>query len=79
MSSDDGSPVPPGSNEVSPVPSSNPSPTDHMRVIGDDRRLPRPIGTERTMKKPPMQPGFPGGMGDAPSAGGIWTFQNGKN
>ena len=75
---DGGSPVPPASMEVSPVPSSTPSPTDHMRMGGDDRRLPRPIGTERSLKKPPLQPGFSGGMGDAPSAASIWTFQNGN-
>jgi len=50
-----------------------------MRVGGDDRRLPRPIGTERSLKKPPLQPGFTGGMGDAPSADSIWTFHNGKH
>ncbi|XP_064628158.1 ankyrin repeat domain-containing protein 17-like isoform X2 [Lineus longissimus] len=64
-SRDGNSPNPQQSAETSPLPSSSPSPTDHLK--GDDRnRSLRPIGGERALKKPTGPAGlFKGGRADS--------------
>lgn len=60
---------PQGSNLSSPtglnMQQENPNPAG---TIGEDRKLPRPIGMERAQRKNPMF----GGVSD----GGIWSFNS---
>ena len=74
---DDESPVATMSPNVSPQGSNLPSPTgmnlqenpNPAGTIGEDRKLPRPIGMERAQRKNPVF----GGVSE-----GIWSFSSGR-
>nr|XP_042905187.1 ankyrin repeat and KH domain-containing protein 1 isoform X1 [Parasteatoda tepidariorum] len=77
-SKDEGSPMASMSPSASPQGSNLPSPTgmnmqenpNPAGTIGEDRKLPRPIGTERAQRKNPIY----GGVSDHTT--GIWAFNS---
>lgn len=71
-SRDEGSPVPQSSPVASPRSSNASSPTEqHVKSFIEERKLPRPIGTERARRN---QPGLaPSAMGDMGAMGAIWA------